>query len=39
MYMEYKGDTRDHRFRQRAASNPQASWDKCDSTLWDITLS
>jgi len=35
--MEYEGDAwlgYDRRFRQRAASNPQASWAKSDSTLW-----
>jgi len=33
--MEYEGDAwlgYDRRFRQRAASNPQASWD----TWWDM---
>ena len=41
-YMEYEGDAwlgYDHHFRQRAASNPQASWDKSDSTLWNIAFS
>ena len=41
-HMEYEGDAwlgYDRRFRQRAASNPQASWDKSDSTLWDIAFS
>jgi len=40
-HMQYEGDAwleYDRRFRQRAASDPQANWAKSDSTLWDITF-
>ena len=37
-HMQYEGNAwlrHDCRFRQRDASNPQASWAKSDSTLWE----
>ena len=38
-HMEYEGDAWLGYDRQRAASTPQAGWEKSDSTLWDMAFS
>ena len=40
--MEYQGEAwmgYDHRFHQRATTNPHNSWSAIDTTLWKLILS